>query len=123
MRQSRRPRSAIDNLGKGAVYFGILLLVWAVGSWIDLSDGKTWHYTKARYASLYEEQGRYVGGYFVYPIDARVNPKGFRMVVIFRGVMPSICMGTFFSILGLGWAAQRASLKAAGSPLKNDTQS
>lgn len=123
MRQSRRPRSAIDSLGKGAVYFGILLLVWIVGSWIDLSDGKTWGYTKARYASLYEEQGRYVGGYFVYPIDARVNPKGFRMVVVYRGIIPSIFMGSFFSVLGLGWVAQRASLKAAGTHLRNDTQS
>jgi hypothetical protein len=72
-----------------------LALVWAGASWIDLYDGSTWR-----------KRSRHEDGPLFRPVDAAKNAQDFKLIVMLRGVMPVVLIGTAGAVLLLGAAGQ-----------------
>lgn len=89
------PRSLARKLAQAGLLVIALALVWAGASWIDLHDGSTWR-----------KRSRYEDGPFFRQVDAATNAPDFKTIVMLRGVMPTVFIGTIGIILLLGAAGQ-----------------
>jgi hypothetical protein len=74
-------------------------LIWAAGSFVDLRDGSTWRQRT-------RGEARRDGGPLFRHVDARTNPSDFKLVVVLRGVMPVVLLGTAGTVFLLGAAGQ-----------------
>ncbi len=89
-----------------AASFGCLFALWTVASFIDLGDGETWEHTKRRYVAIHESHGFDVNEFGFYKVTRSQHPRQFRMIVILRGVMPSVFLGVLCAVNAMGWSAQ-----------------
>jgi len=91
------------SLSRSLLYVGggciAAAVVWAGGSYVDLHDGSTW-----RKRSRIE--ARREGGPLFRHVDATTNPKDFKLIVMLRGVMPVVLLGTAGAVFLLGAAGQ-----------------
>jgi len=106
MRSERLTWSPRRSFGAAALFSAGLLVLWTVGSVIDLSDGQTWDQTKRRYSASLKAEGFEVNDFGFYKIDRGNHPREFKNIVVLRGVMPAIFFGTCFVVFTLGWSAQ-----------------
>lgn len=87
------------SLSRSLLYAGGIVtaaaVIWAVGSFIDLHDGSTWR-----------QRARHEGGPLFHHVDAAANLPDFKLVVVLRGVMPVVFLGTVGIVLLLGAAGQ-----------------
>lgn len=78
-----------------ALLFGGLAAVWAMASVIDLHDGRTW-----------TDRNRRDRGPLFRRVEAATEPSTFKMIVVLRGVMPTVLLATGAVVCSLGFAAQ-----------------
>jgi hypothetical protein len=70
-------------------------MIWAAGSFIDLHDGSTWR-----------ERSRGEGGPRFRHVSAATDAQDFKLIVMLRGLMPVVLLGTAGMVFLLGAAGQ-----------------
>jgi hypothetical protein len=95
-----RPEAAT---GRALVQAGLLCAaaaaLWTAISVIDLHDGATWR-----------DRHRREGGPLFVRVDAQQDPSAFKLILMLRGVMPAVLLGTFSAVLLIGGGAQKNGL-------------
>lgn len=76
--------------------FSVAALIWAAASFVDLQDGSTWR-----------QRSRGESGPLFRQVDSTVDAPAFKIIVMLRGVMPVVLLGTAGLTLLLGAAAQQ----------------
>jgi hypothetical protein len=82
-----------------AACFGVAA-IWAGASYVDLADGSTWTVRSRREA-----------GPFLRHVEARTDPSRFKMIVVLRGVLPVVFIGTLGGVMGLAAMGQRMNVR------------
>lgn len=89
-----------------AAFFGCLFVLWTLATIIDLGDGETWEHTKRRYVAFQESHGFDVNEFGFYKVTRSQHPRQFQMIVVLRGVMPSVLLGVLCAVNAMGWSVQ-----------------
>jgi hypothetical protein len=107
--RSQSKWSPRQTLRAATLFWGCALAIWVGGSFVDLRDGQTWRQTKRRYVSIVEARGFEVNDFGFYRVVREAHPKEFKEVVMLRGLLPAVVLGTFFGVSALGWLSQPRS--------------
>lgn len=102
-------RTARRTLTLLSVSFGAAFVLWSAFCALDFRDGVTWNERsrQSRYEA-YNDNGVMVRRRLprFYAVSRAENPKGYKMIVVLRGMMPTALFGVASVVCGLGAMAQ-----------------